>query len=300
MAAAVPDPTIAVLTEDRASYSRTRFEEEAPQVGLLTRFLHPQHFDLLVDSRVPKAYYRSRLLAPPAVFMARTGSETTAFAGAIVKQMEAAPGVEVINTRDAIMRARDKLLAHQVLAQAGVPFPRTVLARQPSDVAKMVRMVGGPPVILKLISGTHGKGVMLGRDMESIEATLETIWALNETLLIQEYVAANAGSDIRVIVVGGRALAAMRRTAKLGRFRANVHQGADVEQLEMDERMEWLALRATEAMGLDVAGVDLVEGRDGYSVIEVNSAPGFEGFEHATGVNVAREMLLYAAFRIGL
>ena len=296
----MPDPIIAVLTEDRASYSRTRFEEEAPHVGLLTRFLHPQHFDLLVDPRLPRAYYRSRLLAPPGVFMARTGSETTAFAGAIVKQMEAAPGVEVINTRDAIMRARDKLLAHQVLAQAGVPFPRTVLARQPSDVEKMVRMVGGPPVILKLISGTHGKGVMLGRDMESIAATLETIWALNETLLIQEYVAANAGSDIRVIVVGGRALAAMRRTAKLGRFRANVHQGADVEQMDMDERMEWLALRATEAMGLDVAGVDLVEGRDGYSVIEVNSAPGFEGFEHATGVNVAREMLRYAAFRIGL
>jgi ribosomal protein S6--L-glutamate ligase len=296
----MPEPTIAVLTEDRVSYSRTRFEEEAPAVGLRTRFLHPQHFDLLVDPRSPKAYYRSRLLGPPAVFMARTGSETTAFAGAIIKQMEAAPGVEVINTRDAIMRSRDKLLAHQTLAQAGVPFPRTVLARQPADLAKMVRMVGGPPVILKLISGTHGRGVMLGRDLESIEATLETIWALNETLLIQEYMSAHAGSDIRVIVVGGRALAAMRRTAKLGRFRANVHQGADVEKLQMDERMEWLALRATEAMGLDVAGVDLVEGADGYSVIEVNSAPGFEGFEHATGVNVAREMLRYAAFRIGL
>ena len=124
------------------------------------------------------------------------------------------------------------------------------------------------------------------------------MWALNETLLIQEYVAERPGTDIRVIVVGGRSLGAMRRTAKLGRFRANVHQGAIVEPIALDERMEWLALRATEAMGLEIAGVDLVECTDGYSVIEVNSGPGFEGFEKATGVNVAAETFRYAAFRI--
>ncbi|MDO8964384.1 MAG: RimK family alpha-L-glutamate ligase [Coriobacteriia bacterium] len=293
-------PVVAVLTEDKTSYSKGRFEHEAPALGMSMRFLHPQHFDLLVDSKAPRTYYRNRPLQMPAAFVARTGSETTPFARAIIKQMEATAGVEVINTHDSIVRARDKLLAHQLLAEAGIPFPRTVLARQPSDVSKMVRLVGGPPVILKLISGTHGKGVMLGRDLESIESTLETVWALNETLLIQEFVAEAAGTDIRVIVVGGKALGAMRRRAKLGHFRANVHQGAAVEEYPMDERMEWLALRATEVMGLDISGVDLVEGPDGYSVIEVNSGPGFEGFEKATGINVAAEMLRYTAFRIGL
>jgi RimK family alpha-L-glutamate ligase len=296
----VADPVVAFLTEDRVSYSRTRFGQEAPALGLGTRFLDPQHFDLLVDAKAPRTYYRNRPLAMPAAFVARTGSDTTPFARAIIKQMEATPDVAVINTHDAVVRSRDKLLAHQVLAEASIPFPKTVLARQPADVAKMVRLVGGPPVILKLISGTHGKGVMLGRDLEAIEAALETVWALNETLLIQEYVAERPGTDIRVIVVGGRALGAMRRSAKLGRFRANVHQGAIVEAIELDDRMEWLALRAAEAMGLDIAGVDLVEGADGYSVIEVNSGPGFEGFEKATGVNVAVEMLRYVAFRIGL
>lgn len=293
------DPLIAFLAEERTSYSRTRFQAEAPGLGLSIRFLHPHHFDLLVDAWAPKTYYRNRLLHAPAAFIARTGSETSGFARAVTKQMEATAGVAVINSADAIMRARDKLLAHQLLAEAHVSFPRTVLARQPSDVSKMVRMVGGPPVILKLLSGTHGKGVMLGRDLESIESTLETVWALNETLLIQEFVAASAGTDIRVIVIGGKALGAMRRRAKLGRFRANVHQGAQVEAVPLDERMEWTALRATEAMGLEIAGVDLVEGPDGYSVIEVNSAPGFEGFERATGLNVAAEILRYAAFRAG-
>ncbi len=296
----MPLPVVGILTDDAKSYSRPRFTEEASSLGLTARFLDPSHFDLLVDARQLKTFYRNRPLPAPAAFMARTGSDTGQFAQAIIKQMESTAGVAVINSLDSILRARDKLLAHQLLAQAGIPFPRTVLARQPSDVTKMVRLVGGPPVILKLTSGTHGKGVMLGRDIDEIQASLETVWALNQTLLIQEFVAESAGTDLRVIVVGGRALGCMRRTAKLGRFRANVHQGALVEPYPMNETLEWLALRATEVMGLDISGVDLVEGRDGYSVIEVNSGPGFEGFEKATGINVAAEILRYTRFRLGL
>ena len=196
------------------------------------------------------------------------------------------------------MAARDKLLAHQALAAAGVPFPRTVLARQPSDVAKMVRLVGGPPVILKLLSGTHGKGVMLGKDLDEIQASLETVWALNTTLLIQEYMNHDPGADIRVIVAGGRCLGAMRRVAQLGRFRANVHQGATVESYPLTDELEWMALQATEVMGLDIAGVDLVPTEGGFAVIEINSAPGFEGFEKATGRNVAADFLRYIRFRL--
>jgi ribosomal protein S6--L-glutamate ligase len=212
--------------------------------------------------------------------------------------MESTPGVIVVNSAESIMRARDKLLAHQILAEAGVPLPRTVLARQPSDVSKMVKLVGGPPVILKLLSGTHGKGVMLGRDLDEIQASLDTVWALNQTLLIQEYVRECAGADIRVMVIGGRVFGAMRRSAKLGGFRANVHQGAAVAEHPLDEELEWLALRCSEVLGLEIAGVDLVRGKDGYSVIEVNSAPGFEGFERATGKNVASAMLRYVRFRL--
>lgn len=294
-----PLPLVAFLATERRPHSRTRFEEEAPALGLAMSWLDPQHFDLLVDAEAPKTYYRSRSLPLPAAFVPRTGSDTTMFSRAIIRQMESTPGVAVVNSSDAIMASRDKLLAHQLLAAARIPFPRTVLARQPSDVAKMVRLVGGPPVILKLLSGTHGKGVMLARDVEEIQASLETIWALNETLLIQEYVDHAPGADIRVIVVGGRALGAMKRTAKLGSFRANVHQGAQVEPYPLTDALEWLALQAAEVMGLDIAGVDLVESRDGFAVIEVNSAPGFEGFERATGLNVAADILRYVRFRIG-
>jgi ribosomal protein S6--L-glutamate ligase len=261
-------------------------------------WLDPQHFDLLVDAETPKTYYRSRPFPTPAAFVPRTGSDTTMFARAIIRQMETDPGVVVVNSSDAIMAARDKLLAHQLLAAARVPFPRTVLARQPSDVANMVRLVGGPPVILKLLSGTHGKGVMLAKDTEEIQASLETIWALNQTLLIQEYMDHAPGTDIRVLVLGGRVLGAMKRTATLGRFRANVHQGAQVDAFPLSDELEWMALQAAEVMGLEVAGVDLVEANDSFAVIEVNSAPGFEGFERATGRNVASELLRYIRFRM--
>ena len=289
--------TVAFLSDERRPYSRGRFEEEARPLGLSVSWLHPQHFDLLVDSEEVKTFYRSRTLAVPDAFVPRTGSDTTMFARAIIRQMESTPGVAVINSSDAIVAARDKLLAHQLLAAGGVPFPKTVLARQPSDVAKMVRLVGGPPVILKLLSGTHGKGVMLGKNLDEIQASLETVWALNQTLLIQEYIDHDPGADIRVLVVGGRVLGAMKRTAQLGRFRANVHQGAHVEPYPLSDELEWLALQAAEVMALDIAGVDLVESRNGHLVIEVNSAPGFEGFEKATGKNVAAEILRYVRFR---
>lgn len=290
-------PTVAFLSAEKRCYSRTRFEEEAAPLGMRVAWLDPQGFDLLVDAEVPRTFYRSRPFRQPAAFVPRTGSDTTLFARAIVRHMERPGGPAVINSSGAIMAARDKLLAHQVFAEAGIPFPRTVLARQPSDVAKMVRLVGGPRVILKLMSGTHGKGVMLGRDLDEIQASLETVWALNETLLIQEYIECG-GTDIRVITVGGRALGAMKRTAKLGSFRANIHQGAHVELQPMDEELEWLALRATEVLGLELSGVDVVRGERGYSVIEVNSAPGFEGFERATGVNTAAEIMRYVRFRM--
>lgn len=289
---------VAFLSEESRSHSRSRLSEEASGLGIRVAWLHPQHFDLLIDSSDPRVFYHARRMELPDAFMALTGADTTLFARAVIQQMESATGVAVVNSADAIDRARDKLQAHQLLAAAGVPFPRTVLARQPSDVARMVRLVGGPPVILKLVSGTHGKGVMLGRDLEEIQASLETVWALNQTLLIQELVRDSVGEDIRVLVVGGRAIGAMRRVAKLGSFRANVHQGAEVSEFPLDDELEWLALRATETMALDVAGVDLVRGAAGYSVIEVNSAPGFQGFERATGRNVAAELLRYISFRV--
>jgi RimK family alpha-L-glutamate ligase len=291
-------PTIAFLSLEKRPYSRTRFEQEAPGLGLKVAWLDPQHFDLLIDPGESRTYYRSKTYHAPRAFIARTGSDTTAFARAIIGQMEASSGTLVVNSSASIMAARDKLLAHQMLASAGVPCPRTVLARQPSDVGKMVRVVGGPPVILKLVSGTHGKGVMLGRDMDEIQASLETVWALNQTLLIQEYIDHAPGTDIRVIVVGGRVLGAMKRTAKLGRFRANVHQGASVEEYPLSDRLEWLALQATRVLGLDIAGVDLMETAHGFAVIEVNSAPGFEGFEKATGRNVASDMLRYVKYSL--
>ena len=289
---------LAFLSKDARCPSRRRFLDEAAAFRLDVQWLQPEHFDLLVDADERRTFYWTHRLEPPASFVPCIGAESSLFSRAVITQMESTPGVVVVNPSVSIMAARDKLLAHQMLAAAGIPFPRTVLARQPSDVAKMVRLVGGPPAVLKLLSGTHGRGVMLGKDLDEIQASLETVWALNQTLFIQEFVRESAGVDIRVLVVGGRVLGAMKREAKLGGFRANVHQGAVVSAHPLDEELEWLALRATEVIGLEIAGVDVMHGRDGYSVIEVNSAPGFEGFERATGVNVAAAILRYVRFRL--
>jgi ribosomal protein S6--L-glutamate ligase len=227
------------------------------------------------------------------VVLPRIGVSVTEAGLAVVNQFDMM-GVPLVNGSQPIARSRDKLRALQLLVRAGVGVPRTVLARHPSQVHRALEMVGGPPAILKLMRSSQGIGVVLAETEQAAQQVVETLWSLGVNVLIQEFVEESEGRDIRVVVVGNRAVAAMRRQARVGEFRSNVHRGATGTAVDLPPDYARAALRATQAMKLQLAGVDLLEARRGPQVIEVNSSPGFEGIELCTGIDVAGAVIDYA------
>ena len=196
-------------------------------------------------------------------------------------------GVPVLNAAVPIARSRDKLRALQLLSRFGIDIPRTVMCRYRDEVEGAVRMVGGLPCIIKLIQGTQGVGVMIANTEAEVSGMLDTLWTLGQEILLQELVAESRGRDVRALVVGDRAVAAMRRTARAGEFRSNIHRGGVAEAVTLDREYAEAAVKAARVMGLEVAGVDMLEARTGPKIMEVNSSPGFEGLEAATGVDIA-------------
>jgi ribosomal protein S6--L-glutamate ligase len=173
-------------------------------------------------------------------------------------------------------------------------MPRTVVAREPHQIGPALDAVGGPPVVLKLIRGTQGIGVILAETEQAVQSVLDTLWSLGQTILIQEFVAESEGRDIRALVVGNRVVTAMRRQARFGEFRSNIHRGGGGVVVDLDEDFRRTAIQATQVMGLHLAGVDLLESHEGPKVMEINSSPGFEGLERATGIDIAGAIIRYA------
>ena len=291
-------PVLGIMTQAPSAYPNLRIVEACERAGLKARMLDPEAFDIVVGQTGPATCYHGEVLEPPAAFYARTGAWTTAFGLAVVAQMEATPGVAVLNSAESVAAARDKLRGQQRLSAAGLPVPATALLRDPADAAEMARRLGGLPLVVKVLAGTKGEGVALARTSEELDAALAEALHKGDTLLLQDFVEESEGRDLRVLVVGGRVLGAMSREAPPGEFRANVAKGARVSGYPLDDVLSSLALRAARAMGLDIAGVDLLFSADGYLIVEVNSAPGFEGFERATGVRVAEEIVRLAADRM--
>jgi len=205
----------------------------------------------------------------------------------------------VLNNSASIARARDKLRSIQRLARFNIDIPRTVMARKPSQIAEAIRYVGGPPVILKILQGTHGVGVMLADKLSSVKATLDTLWNLGQDILIQEFINEANGTDIRALVIDGRVVAAMRRKARIGEFRSNIHRGGAGEAVHLPPEYEEAAVRSAEVIGLKIAGVDMLESKTGPKVLEVNSSPGFEGLERATKIDIA-SLLVDCAVRAAI
>ncbi len=222
----------------------------------------------------------------------RIGTSVTFYGLAVVRQFEAA-GVFSAVSADAIARSRDKLHSLQVMAQAGLPIPRTAVVARPEALLAAVDAVGGLPAVVKLIRGTQGRGVLLAEHMATIAAMLQRAEELNQQAILQEYIAEAAGRDLRVIVVGNRPVAAMERHAPPGDFRANLHQGGSATAVTLDRATAALAVAAARAHGLAVAGVDLLLSRRGPLLLEVNSSPGLEGVEKATGEDVATAIVAY-------
>jgi ribosomal protein S6--L-glutamate ligase len=201
-------------------------------------------------------------------------------------------GVPVVNTSDAILNSRNKFRALQTCSAKGLAMPTSVMSRSQSDLPVAFREIGKFPMVMKLLQGAQGIGVMLGHDRSSVESIHSTFLGFDKDLLLQEFVKESGGSDVRVLVVGGKVVASMRRQARRGEFRANVHRGGWGERISrLPVRYERLALAAAKAVGLDIAGVDLLEGDHGPLLLEVNSSPGFQELEKSTGLNVAEAMV---------
>jgi ribosomal protein S6--L-glutamate ligase len=286
---------ILILSRKRSLYSTRRLAETARRMGHRAIVLDPLNCFIVCGRKSPSIYHKnsSRRLDEVNVVLPRIGASITEYGLAVVRQFSIM-GIPIVNNSVPIARSRDKLRSLQLLSAHDIDIPRTVMARSPSQVARALEAVGGPPVVLKLIQGTQGVGVMLAETLPALEAILDTLWGLGQNILIQEFIAESRGRDIRALVVGGRVVGAMRRTARVGEFRSNIHRGGAGRVIQLSPEFQAVAIKACEVMGLQVAGVDLLESKEGPKVIEINSSPGFEGLEAATGKDIARDILEYA------
>lgn len=277
---------IAVLSRSPRCYSTRRLREAAVKAGHEVKVLNTMNFSLQVERDDPKLYFCGTKLSRYDAVIPRIGASITFYGTAVVRQFEQM-GVFVLNASHGISVSRDKLRSMQILSRHDIGLPPTAFVKRKSEVMKAMQRVGGAPVIIKLLEGTQGVGVILADTVKVAEAIIETLQSARQNVLIQKFVAESKGRDIRAFVVGDRVVAAMRRIAQGQEFRSNVHRGGRTEKVRLDAEYERTAVRAAQILGLRVAGVDMLEAADGPQVMEVNSSPGLEGIEGATGIDVA-------------
>jgi RimK family alpha-L-glutamate ligase len=278
-----------------------RWKEAADELGIECYFINAEDIDLVVTKEGKSSvYYRGQLVNLPDCLIPRRGSGTTYFDLAIIRHLESL-GVMVLNSANSIEIAKDKLATLQLLNSNNLPIPKTVLAKFPIDI-KVISKEFNFPLVLKTVSGPFGKGVFLCESKNKLKDTMDLIEISRDpkvNVILQEFVKSSKGKDIRVIVVGGRAIGSMLRTAKKGKFKANYSAGGSVEKLDLSHAIEWLAVESARLLNLEIAGVDLLFDGESYSICEVNSAPGFEGFEKATGIDVPKEVYEFIKVRLG-
>jgi ribosomal protein S6--L-glutamate ligase len=277
---------IAILSRNRKLYSTRRLVEAARQRGHEASVIDPLKCVMDVTSRRPAVYHRGEILPRFDAVIPRIGASVTFYALAVLRQFEVM-GVYPANESVAIGRSRDKLRALQLLARAGIGMPVTAFAHSPDDTKTLVRLVGGAPLVLKLLEGTQGRGVVLAETTKAAESVIDAFLELDANFLVQQFIKEAGGADIRAFVVGDRVVASMLRQAKEGEFRSNLHRGGSASIVKLSPAERATAVRAARTVGLNVAGVDIVRGKDGPLVLEVNSSPGLEGIEQATSKDVA-------------
>jgi ribosomal protein S6--L-glutamate ligase len=288
---------LAILSRAPNSYSTRRLKEAALRRNQHVDVLNTLKFAIDLDSGSPDLYYQQEHLSHYDAVLPRIGASITYYGTAVVRQFQEMD-VFCANTAHGIMNSRDKLRSLQILSRHHIGIPRTTFVRDKKDVLPAIERVGGAPVVIKLIEGTQGIGVLLAETVQTAEGIIELLQSQKQNVLIQKFVAESRGRDIRAIVVGDRVVAAMRRVAQRQEFRSNVHRGGVGEPVELSEEYRDTAVRCTQILGLQVAGVDMLEGREGPQVIEVNSSPGLEGIESCTGLDVAGAIIEYIAAQV--
>jgi ribosomal protein S6--L-glutamate ligase len=288
---------LAILSCGPNSYSTRRLKEAASDRGHEVKVLNTLKFAIDLQQGVPDLYYRQKVLSHYDAVLPRIGASITYYGTAVVRQFQQMD-VFCANTAHGIINSRDKLRSLQILSRHHLGIPRTSFVREKKDVIPAIERVGGAPVVIKLIEGTQGIGVLLADTMKQAESIIELLQSQKQNVLVQKFVAESKGKDIRAFVVGDRVVAAMRRVAQGQEFRSNVHRGGIAEAVELDEQYKQTAVRAAQILGLQVAGVDMLEGADGPQIMEVNSSPGLEGIETATGLDIAGAVIDYIAAQV--
>lgn len=280
---------IGILSRKASLYSTSRLREAAKERGHEVRVVNPLRCYMNITAKRPQILYRGEKLTFDAI-IPRIGASITFYGTAVVRQFEMM-GVYSSAESQAIARSRDKLRSLQLLSREGVGLPVTGFARSARDIDGVIDLVGGAPVIIKLLEGTQGMGVVLAETRKAAESVIGAFQQLDANILVQEFIKEAGGADIRAFVVGGRVVACMERHAAAGEFRSNLHRGGTATPVKLDARERNTAIRAARVMGLHVAGVDFLRSRRGPVVMEVNSSPGLQGIELTTGVDVAGEII---------
>ncbi len=288
---------LAILSCSPNAYSTRRLKEAAELRGHQAKVLNTLKFAIDLDRGSPDLYYRQKVLSGYDAVLPRIGASITYYGTAVVRQFQQMD-VFCANTAHGISNSRDKLRSLQILSRHHIGLPRTTFVRDKKDVLPAIERVGGAPVVIKLIEGTQGIGVLLAECNKQAEWIVELLQSQKQNVLIQKFVAESKGKDVRAFVVGDRVVAAMRRVAQGQEFRSNVHRGGVAEPIELDEQYRETAIRCTQILGLRVAGVDMLEGKDGPQVMEVNSSPGLEGIESCTELDIAGAIIDYIAAQV--
>jgi len=281
---------IAILSTNKNLYSTRRLFEAAVKRGHECLILDHRKCYVGIKQGKPSIHYNGQDVSDIDAIIPRIGASVTFYGSAIVRQFEVM-GVVSANPSQAITRSRDKLRCMQILSGAGIGLPVTGFAKNTHDVDDLIRMVGGAPLVIKLLEGTQGIGVVLAETKKAASSVIEAFFGLGNNILIQEFIKESKGTDIRVFVVDGKVVGAMKRTAKEGEFRSNLHRGGTAELIKLSKAERETALRSARELGLTVCGVDMLPSDRGPLVLEVNSSPGLEGIEKATGKDVASTVI---------
>jgi ribosomal protein S6--L-glutamate ligase len=283
---------ICILSRNQELYSTKRICEAAVKRGHQVQVIDPLLCYMNITSHRPMVHYREKALDDFDAVIPRIGASVTFYATAVLRQFEMM-NVYSVNESVAISRSRDKLRAMQLLSRKGIGMPVTAFAHSTKMKSDIIRIVGGSPLVIKLVEGTQGKGVILAETDNAAESLIEAFRNLDAYFLVQEFIKEAKGTDIRVFVIGNKVIASMVRKAKAGEFRSNLHRGGTAEKIKLSPEERKAALRAAKAMGLNVAGVDILRSKHGPLILEVNSSPGLEGIEKASEIDVAAKMIEY-------
>jgi len=281
---------IVILSRNANLYSTQRLVEAAETRGHTAQVLSHTHCYVVMEKSKPTIYIKDQAIENVDAVIPRIGSSVTYYGAAIIRQFEMQKVFTTLSAQS-LVRSRDKLRTLQMLAMEGIGIPKTAFARRPDNIDYLIKQVGGAPLIIKLIEGTQGLGVVLAETKNAAKSVIEAFYGMNANFLIQEFIKEAKGADIRAFVVGDKVVGAMKRQGLEGEFRSNLHRGGEGRKIELTPEEEDSAVRAAKALGLSIAGVDMLISDKGPLIIEVNSSPGLEGIEKSTGLDIAGKII---------